>query len=117
MTDREISVQKAHQLLRESGNVFTTVFRHGTLAVELYKPEKVDHQQPHDRDEVYVVIAGTGTFRNGGKSWPFNPGDFLFVPAGVAHRFEDFTPDFSTWVFFYGPVGGEGAASPEKGNP
>jgi hypothetical protein len=23
------------------------------------------------------------------------------------HRFEDFTEDFSTWVFFYGPVGGE----------
>ncbi len=34
-------------------------------------------------------------------------GDFLFVPAGVEHRFENFTSDFATWVFFYGPVGGE----------
>jgi len=35
------------------------------------------------------------------------PGDLLFVPAGIVHRFEDFTDDFATWVMFYGPEGGE----------
>jgi hypothetical protein len=29
------------------------------------------------------------------------------VPARVAHRFEEFTPDFATWVVFWGPPGGE----------
>ena len=111
MQDREVSIEKAHQLLRERGGLFTTVFQHGTLEVEIYKPEKVDHQQPHDRDEVYVIASGTGTFHNGHREWQFQPGDFLFVPAGAAHRFENFTPDFSTWVFFYGPIGGEEAAS------
>jgi len=33
----------------------------------------------------------------------------LFVPAGVEHRFEHFSEDFSTWVVFYGPRGGETA--------
>ena len=37
----------------------------------------------------------------------FRQGDFLFVPAGIEHRFESFTNDFATWVIFYGPVGGE----------
>jgi uncharacterized RmlC-like cupin family protein len=37
----------------------------------------------------------------------FGPGDFLFVPAGIEHRFVNFTDDFSTWVIFYGPKGGE----------
>ena len=32
---------------------------------------------------------------------------FLFVPAGVEHRFEKFTEDFKTWVIFYGAIGGE----------
>jgi mannose-6-phosphate isomerase-like protein (cupin superfamily) len=41
----------------------------------------------------------------------FGPGDFLFAPAGVEHRFEDFSKDFATWVLFYGPEGGEQAAS------
>jgi hypothetical protein len=31
----------------------------------------------------------------------------FFVPAGVAHRFERFSPDFATWVVFWGPHGGE----------
>ena len=35
------------------------------------------------------------------------PGDFLFVPAGVEHRFEGFTDDLAVWVVFYGPDGGE----------
>ena len=34
-------------------------------------------------------------------------GEALFVPAGVEHRFEDFTDDFAAWVVFYGPEGGE----------
>ncbi len=38
---------------------------------------------------------------------PFGPGDILHVPAGVEHRFEEFTDDFATWVVFYGPEGGE----------
>lgn len=87
---------------------FAELFRHGTLAVEYYAPRGVDGQQPHARDEVYVVASGTGAFVDGDARYPFGPGDVLFVPAGVVHRFEDFTDDFATWVFFYGPEGGEG---------
>jgi mannose-6-phosphate isomerase-like protein (cupin superfamily) len=76
--------------------------------VEFYKPEGVDRQTPHTRDEVYVVVSGSGTFFCGGTRRPFEAGEVLFAAAGVEHRFEDFTPDFATWVFFYGPEGGEG---------
>jgi hypothetical protein len=31
----------------------------------------------------------------------------LFAPAGVVHRFEDFSDDFLVRIFFYGPEGGE----------
>ena len=53
------------------------------------------------------MISGSGTFVHGPERTPFGPGDALFVRAGIVHRFEDFTPDFATWVFFYGPEGGE----------
>lgn len=66
-----------------------------------------DPQTPHDQDEVYIVAAGTGVFLCGDRREPFGPGDALFVPANVTHRFEDFSPDFATWVVFYGPTGGE----------
>lgn len=97
------------QKLLEEKKEFLEVFTHGTLAVEVYKPDGIDKQEPHERDEVYVVIAGTGRFFNDGVWVDFNAGDFLFVKAGKEHRFVDFSDDFSTWVIFYGPKGGEPA--------
>ncbi|WP_266168983.1 cupin domain-containing protein [Dyella subtropica] len=86
---------------------FAAIFRHGSLEVEIYRPVGVDPQTPHRRDELYVVIAGSGQFVCDGVRRPFEPGEVLFVPAGMEHRFEGFSEDFCTWVFFYGPDGGE----------
>jgi mannose-6-phosphate isomerase-like protein (cupin superfamily) len=82
-------------------------FSHGTLTVKLYAPRGLDPQTPHDRDEVYFVISGSGDFIVAGERSRFAAGAALFVAAGVEHRFENFTPNFATWVVFYGPVGGE----------
>jgi mannose-6-phosphate isomerase-like protein (cupin superfamily) len=95
------------QLPGPSGERYIELFRHGTLAVELYAPRGNDPQTPHSRDEIYVVIGGTGRFRHGSKETTFGPGDLLFVPAREEHSFVEFTDDFATWVFFYGPEGGE----------
>ena len=107
MSDR-LTPESALARLAASGKEFTLLFQHGTLEVEVYRPNKVDRQSPHTRDEVYVVIAGRGQFVTGEARQPFGPGEVLFARAGAVHRFEDFTDDFATWVFFYGPEGGEG---------
>lgn len=86
---------------------FVELFTHGTLSVELYAPRSTDPQQPHTRDEVYVVAQGRGIFWDGERRAAFEPGAFLFVPAGRPHRFEDFSDDLAVWVMFYGPEGGE----------
>ncbi len=83
------------------------LFRHGTLTVKLYAPRGHDPQTPHTRDEIYVIISGTGRFQRGPENISFEPGDVLFVEAGKEHRFVDFGDDFATWVFFYGQEGGE----------
>lgn len=83
------------------------VFEHGTLQVKMYQPQGGDLQKPHTRDEIYVVARGSGWFVNGADRHAFQTGDVLFVPAGVEHRFEEFTGDFCTWVMFYGREGGE----------
>jgi mannose-6-phosphate isomerase-like protein (cupin superfamily) len=95
------------RLAQAEGKEFINLFRHGSLEVEIYRPNKVDRQTPHTRDEIYVVISGSGYFVNGPEQHPFQAGEVLFVPAGVEHWFENFTEDFATWVFFYGPEGGE----------
>jgi mannose-6-phosphate isomerase-like protein (cupin superfamily) len=102
------SIESALRRLPENAP-FATVFQHGTLSVEIFAPREVDTQQPHTRDEAYVVLRGTGDFVNGNERHKIGPGDFLFVPAGVVHRFENFTRDLAVWVIFYGPEGGEDA--------
>jgi len=86
------------------------VFQHGSLLLKLFAPRGHDPQQPHTRDEIYFVANGQGWFVNGAERYPFGTGDVLFVPAGVVHRFEDFSEDLVVWVALYGPEGGESAA-------
>ncbi len=108
-TDKlQVTVAEAMaRLPGREGERFASVLEYGSLVVEIYAPRGHDPQTPHTRDEVYVVVQGEGFFVNGPGRAHFGPGDVLFVPASVVHRFEDFTDDLIVWVLFYGPEGGE----------
>lgn len=100
-------VDAIRQLPTPDGKRFLNMFKHGTLTVEFYAPRVSDAQTPHTRDEIYVVVSGTGKFRCGAEEVTFATGDVLFAAAAQEHRFLDFSDNFSTWVFFFGPEGGE----------
>jgi mannose-6-phosphate isomerase-like protein (cupin superfamily) len=105
-----MTVDTALQAVAASGDErYGVLLEHGTLEIGFYAPSGNDPQTPHDQDEVYVVHSGSGKFMLGDIEQYFESGDVLFVPAGVEHRFQDFTDDFGAWVVFYGPVGGETA--------
>ena len=105
---RRVTVAEAlARLPGEKGERFASVFKHGSLLVEIYAPRGIDPQKPHTRDEMYIIVQGSGEFVINGSREPFGPNDFLFAPAGVEHRFENFTADLVVWVMFYGPEGGE----------
>ena len=86
---------------------FIAVMKHGTMCMEYFAPVKVDTQAIHKQDEIYVIIKGDGIFFRDGERVSCKKGDILFVPAGMEHRFENFSVDFAAWVIFYGPDGGE----------
>ena len=103
-----IPLDAARKTVRDSAERrFATLAEQASLTVELYKPIRQDIQQPHDRDECYVILDGTGKFEMGDDQIIFAPGDFLFVPAFMPHRFVDFGESMTCWVIFYGPIGGE----------
>ena len=103
---RRVTLAQAMERLGDETRPFAVMMRQPGLEVEIYAPEGVDAQTPHSRDELYVVMRGAGWFVNGDECHPFGPGDVLYAPAGVEHRFEEFTEDFATWVVFVGPEGG-----------
>ena len=103
-----ISIADLRRRLPEcDGKRVAAAFRHGAMLAEIYAPRKYDPQTPHEQDEIYIISRGAGIFSKGGERRRFKAGDIIFVEAGAAHRFEEFTDDFESWVIFWGPPGGE----------
>lgn len=82
-------------------------FSHGSASVELFEPRGKDTQEPHRQDELYIIRRGSASFTKEGVTLSVSEGDVLFVEASAEHRFSEFSDDFSTWVIFWGPDGGE----------
>ena len=95
-------VEAMKQLEKDKSQVFTVMMKHGDMSVEYFSPKQVDRQTPHAQDEIYVIARGHGKFNRNGEVLPCKSGDLLYVPAGMAHHFFDFSDDFATWVIFYG---------------
>ena len=66
----------------------------------LVAPEP-DRQQPHDRDELYVVLDGRGTLEIEDGTVDLKEGEAAFVPAGADHRFVGYE-GLSVLVIFAG---------------
>ncbi len=90
-----------------AGERSVVVLQRGTLDVALGAPLRPSVQTPHEQDEVYIIVRGRGVLLHDGKHDKFEPGDFLFVAAGIEHQFEDFSDDVLLWRVFYGPKGGD----------
>ena len=97
---RTLSLKQASS--SETPAPFSILFTHGSLVVEVYQPVATDHQKPLDHDKRYVIIEGYEKFEMGNETVSIGPGDFLFVPVGLPHRFTNFGDTMSTWVMFYG---------------
>jgi mannose-6-phosphate isomerase-like protein (cupin superfamily) len=85
-----------------SGRQSAPVFDDEHVEVRYYAPPGRDEQQPHERDELYVIASGSATFERDGERKPVARGELIHVPAGLEHRFLDLSDDFATWVVFYG---------------
>lgn len=77
------------QRLTEAGGGYEVV--HESVGVELgvyvlVAPEP-DRQQPHEDDEIYVVLEGSGVLQVTGDEVPVHEGSAVFVEAGADHRF------------------------------
>jgi mannose-6-phosphate isomerase-like protein (cupin superfamily) len=70
----------------------------------LVAPEP-DRQQPHEFDEVYIVLEGSGVLEVEGVEIPLEEGGALFVAAGDEHRFIAYE-HLALLVIFNGPHSG-----------
>ena len=98
----QVSIDEAIQLLSHEKSRFVEVMKDGDMTIEYYAPVIIDEQQPHKKDELYIIASGTSEFLRDKEKLTCKKGDVLFVPAHMEHRFINFTQDFASWVIFYG---------------
>lgn len=72
------------------------------LGVYVLVAPEPDRQQPHEDDEVYVVLEGRGTLEIEGEAVELEEGQAAFVPAGAEHRFVGYE-QLSVLVIFAKP--------------
>ena len=77
--DRLVAAGGGYEIVHESPGLELGVY-------VLVAPEP-DRQQPHEEDEVYVVLEGSGMLEVEQESVPVAEGTAVFVEAGADHRF------------------------------
>jgi mannose-6-phosphate isomerase-like protein (cupin superfamily) len=81
-------IDRVRAALQERGG-YSVLHESPGLEVGVYvlvAPEP-DRQQPHEDDELYVVLEGRGRLEVEGEGFEVGPGSAVFVPAGAEHRF------------------------------
>jgi len=90
-----------------AGERFETVLALRNLVVEQIlsaaTDEPVDHRQ--DADEWVVVLAGAAEMEVGGERLELGPGNWVFLPGGVAHRVLRTAPGTSWLAVHLAPEG------------
>jgi mannose-6-phosphate isomerase-like protein (cupin superfamily) len=107
-----IEIGRVQRELAEGKGGYRIVHRSPGLELGVYVlvvPEP-DRQQPHDRDEAYVVLDGRGTLRVEGESVNLTRGQAAFVPAGADHQFTGYE-GLSVLVVFTGEPGDSSASA------
>jgi mannose-6-phosphate isomerase-like protein (cupin superfamily) len=100
-------VLAAKRRLEAAGGGYEIVHTSPGLEVGVYvlvAPEP-DRQQPHEDDEVYVVLEGRGTLAVEGVEVDLEEGQAMFVAAHAEHRFTGYE-SLSLLVIFTRPVAG-----------
>jgi mannose-6-phosphate isomerase-like protein (cupin superfamily) len=84
-----IRIGEAQRRLEAAGGGYEIVHESPKLEIGVYvlvAPEP-DRQQPHEDDELYVVLEGRGTLDVAGDRVDLEEGQAAFVAAHLEHRF------------------------------
>jgi mannose-6-phosphate isomerase-like protein (cupin superfamily) len=89
LTSDAFDVRRVAECLSAGSGGYEVV--HSTSGMELgvyvlVAPEP-DRQQPHEWDEVYIVLEGRGVLDVEGERIPVEEGRAIYVKAGAEHQF------------------------------
>lgn len=96
------TVPALSKALSEVDALFYTFVDSAGLSAEIYELPAGGHdpQQPHELDEIYIVIQGEAQLRINDHLQHIGPGSVIFVKARVPHRFVNIQTPLQVLVYF-----------------
>jgi mannose-6-phosphate isomerase-like protein (cupin superfamily) len=90
------------EVQHRTGELYLEFLRRDSMSCGLYvlEPGADDPQEPHQQDELYVVLSGRARLEVAGQDRAVEPGGVLFVARTVPHRFHDITERLTVLVLF-----------------
>lgn len=87
-----------------SQKIYLPFLNEPSISAGIYELKRgaVDHQQPHDKDEVYFILKGSSNFTVESETTDVSAGDVIFVRATLDHNFSNISEDLKVLVWFSG---------------
>jgi mannose-6-phosphate isomerase-like protein (cupin superfamily) len=102
MNEKIIDVRKLLSKMDLDNSEFLNFFdlQHLQVGILRLKPGEKDTQEPHESDEIYLVLEGDGFIEIGKKAYIIKRDLFVYVPARLKHRFYGNTREILVVYFF-----------------
>jgi mannose-6-phosphate isomerase-like protein (cupin superfamily) len=96
------SLNSLEHARQDARKLYLEFLREPAISAGLYTLEagSTDPQSPHTEDEVYVVLEGRAKILVGAEDFEVKPGDTIFVPANLEHRFHSILETLKVIVVF-----------------
>ena len=95
-----VSTTELIEGLEQENTNYVEVLSEDSLSVELARYPNPEPKTPHETDELYSIISGSGMVHVGDERCAIDEGDVVYVEQGVEHDFFDIDDEITALVVF-----------------
>ena len=101
----DFNVDEYIEKIKNENNYFHTFINRDTLAagVLVLQPGEEDTQEPHENDEVYLILKGDGFLKIKNKDYIISKNKMYYVAKNIDHYFHGNSKELVVLYFFGGP--------------
>ncbi len=98
----DFDVDEYIEKIKNGNEYFHTFINRDTLAagVLVLQPGEEDTQEPHESDEVYLILKGDGFLKIKDKDYPISKNKMYFVAKNIEHYFHGNSKELVVLYFF-----------------
>ncbi|MEF8936899.1 cupin domain-containing protein [Halobacteriaceae archaeon SHR40] len=97
-----VSTTELVEQLEQEDRHYGEVLSEQSMSVEIARYPNPAPKTPHKEDELYYIIAGSGTASVDEETFTIEEGDVVYVEKGVQHDFYDIDDELVALIVFAG---------------